>query len=216
MTTFQPDTWLTSLQRSLKDFIEAKINAYFLDNNNLPTGANAFEIVFDWPQSDELAKSVKLPRAIIHLIVDDISNVKLGFGSDVVDVDEEIHLPASADLRFEKEAQGHVLNFDVGVWTSDQSGGSTTRLVAYEMLQKILNTQMGREELHDTTGGVEVIHFTGGRFITDTINDVRVFRIIDSELVVRVYSRMISQPQVIPDQDPDVNETLEIDNITIV
>jgi hypothetical protein len=85
------------------------------------------------------------------------------------------------------------------VWASDQSGGSTSRLIAYEILDKAFGGEMAKRKCMEATQGVELISFMGGRFVMDSINDIRIFRIVNAELVVRVYSRKDGSALIVPD-----------------
>jgi len=210
--SYNPDQWLTSLQRTLSGLISDEIDAYIQDAGG-DAGLKVYDVVFDWPDAAELATGARLEKTIIHFVIDDINNLKLGFGDDTVSA-TEITITDPDTITYH-EGQRHELNFDVGVWASDKSGGSTARLVVYEMLQRLFSMESGRRKVRLDTDGVEILRFNGGRFITDKINDVRVYRIIDSELVVRVFSRLSGDPAVIVDQEPDVTEQFEIDNINI-
>lgn len=215
-TQFTPDNWLVSLHRAVKDYVETQINEYVKDDADLAAGLSVFQAVFEWPESDDLATSSELAKTTIHFIIDDIDSRKLGFGDDVV---AGIEIPGggvAADTVQPQEAQMHQINFDIGIWASDKSGGVTSRLVAYQMLQRILGSTSGRRAFQEGTGGIEVISFNGGRFITDRVNDVRVFRTIDSELVVRVFSRVIGGQLTIVDQEPLQSTGLEISDTVIV
>lgn len=214
-TQFQADNWLVTLHRALSEYVSTEIDEYVQAGGN-PAGLEAYDIVFDWPEADDISQESRLKKTIIHFVIDDIDNRRLGFGSGEVKSVETLNNEPDADTVQYFAGQGHVVNWDVGVWASDESGGSTARLVVYQMLQRILGTEIGRKKLHDATSGIEIIRFNGGRFITDRINDVRVYRIVDSELVARVYSSISDQPQVIVDQEPEVDGSYEIDGTPIV
>jgi hypothetical protein len=187
------------MQRSIKDYILAEIDAAIPEG-----GLNVFDVVMDYPISAAGPVEADLSKTIIHFEIDDIVNIKLGFGSDVV---ESVYTPgdvANPATTSEREARCHRVNYDVGVWASDLSGGATSRLVAYEILDKALGGEMARQKCKSVTGGVEITSFNGGKFVIDTLNDVRVFRVVDSALDVRVYSRKDSI-MIVPDtvsQDP--------------
>lgn len=203
MSTFNPQAWVTTMQRSLKDYILAEVDAAISDNasptpNNV--GSDVFDVVFDYPSAAASALDVDLKKTIIHLEIDDIENIPLGMGRNVVaDVYTAGNVSTPAKL-VEREAHCHRVNFDVGVWASDVSGGSTSRLLAYEILDKIFTGDMARVKCMSTTQGVELISFQGGRFVIDTLNDVRVFRIVGSELIARVYSRKDGNELIVPDE----------------
>lgn len=215
MSQFQPDNWLLTLHRALDDYIKTQIDEFVQAAGN-PVGLQAYEIVFDWPEADDISHEARIEKTIIHFVIDDIDNRKLGFGDDLVKSIETLNVDPDPDTVQDFEAQGHIVNWDVGVWASDESGGSTARLTVYQMLQKLLSTETGKRNLRAATGGIEIMRFNGGRFITDRINDVRVYRIVDSELVARVYSQASGLPLVISDQEPEVDAAYEIDGTPIV
>jgi hypothetical protein len=86
----------------------------------------------------------------------------------------------------------------VGIWTSDRAGGKTQRLRAYQNLIRLFQGKLAFDDLRDATlrtdagefdGCLEIFGFTGGRFITETVNDIILYRLIDCQLVIRCYSR---------------------------
>jgi len=214
ITQFDPDFWLTSLHRSMTTYIGSKIDEYIIQPFPTPAGLQVYELVFDFPDAVELAKSSELEKTIIHFAVDDINNKKIGLGDDTTHRVETFDPGPGPDYAVYYEGKCHEVNYDIGVWASDKSGGITARMVVYEMLQKILGSEIGRTDFRNQTD-VEILRFNGGRNIIDRINDVRVYRIIDCELVVRVYSRLMTTPAVIVDQEPIVDENLEIDGTPI-
>jgi len=197
--TYDPTAWVTTMQRSLKEYVLAEIDAVIPEG-----GLNAFEVVMDYPISAAGSLEADLQKTIIHFEIDDINSIKLGFGSDIVKVEYTPGDVANAATIVESEARCHRVNYDVGVWASDVSGGATSRLVAYEILDKALGGEMARQKCKTVTQGVEITGFTGGKFVIDTLNDVRVFRVVDCSLDVRVYSRK-DGTQIVADtisQDP--------------
>jgi hypothetical protein len=206
---FNPDAWLTSLFDSLTDYINGVINAY-VTVSTVPRGLELYDVVMSFPDSQTSPISTELAKTVIHFEVDDIENKDLGFGygftnAVIVEGDE-----TTAGTITEQAGRSHTVNFDVGVWASDETGGVTSRLRAYEMLDKCFNGQIARENCRAVTGGVEIRSYEAGRFITEGINDVRVFRIVGAELVVRVYSRDYAAEEVLVDGEPDQNQELEI------
>ncbi len=211
---FNPDSWLLSLHRGLDDFVKIRINEYVRNNVNAPAGLQAFEVVMDWPEADDLIKQIQLEKTVIHFVADDIDSQGLGFGTNVVAGTEQLQISPLPDYVGWQQAKMHTVNYDVGVWASDKSGGSSMRLFAYQMLDQIFGGDYARRDLRTATQGVEIVSYSGGSFITEKINDVRVYRIIDCELIVRVFSRFMLKDQVIVEdvvQAPD----LEIDNLPI-
>lgn len=209
VTEFNPDLWLASLHRGIKDYVESEIDKYIKDDTMADAGLQAYEIEMDWPDAVDTAKDIQIEKTIIHFVVDDIESRKLGFGADVVNVTETLQTAPLPDLMKQHQARMHTVNYDVGVWASDKSGGSTSRLLARQMLDDILGGDDARRNLKAATKGIEIIRFTGGTFITERVNDVRVFRMIDCELVVRVFSRRFLVDDVITEeivQDPNLED----------
>ena len=93
----------------------------------------------------------------------------------------------------QQAAHRHLLNFDVGIWSSDRAGGLTTRLRAYAVLNNIFLGALAQEAVKRFTssgdGYLELMEFTGGRFITERVNDVNMYRTVDATLIIRVFSR---------------------------
>jgi hypothetical protein len=200
--TYDPQKWITTMQRSLRDYLLAEIDTAVSDEA-MPfpddIGLQVFEVLLDYPPSVAPAGDVDFKKTIIHLQIDDIENIKLGFGTDVVAITYTPGDVAHAATIVEKEARCHRVNFDVGVWASDQSGGPSSRLLAMEILEDALGGEMARRKCMSVTQGVEITSFNGGRFVVDTINDVRIFRIIDCTLEVRVYSRKDGESMIVAD-----------------
>lgn len=178
-TTFDPDKWTTSFFRALFNYTKAKLNITDVPATDL------YELVESYPDIDALTKKMPIPVTIIHFDIEDMDNVFFGLGDNVV---RETYLPASLEVE-EWEAHCHVVNIDVGVWASIESGGPPARLEARQDLDRVFNGPAARDDCMAVTDGVEILSFTGGRHITDAINDVPVFRVVDQQLRVRVYSR---------------------------
>lgn len=160
-----------------------------LDNNNNAAGDQIYDVIMEFPGPLLDNADNPLPKTLIHFEIDDERDMMVGLGENIYadNYDGVAHTvnPQYAGL--------HQINFDVGIWASDQSGGTTARLRAKQILYDLLGAPSGRINFQATTDGgdgrVEILDYTGGRFIRDTINDVPVFRMIDGQLVVRVYSR---------------------------
>lgn len=167
--TFQPGVWLTSLFRALKEYVE--------DNLNL----DAYDVVFDYAPAEVTAKKLPLQKSVIHFAVDDIQNPAIGYGATVLEITE-------TNTLTESELLAHVLNFDVGMWASAQTGGTSARLVVYQHLVRLFQGKAAYDRCYQATEGVEIISFNGGRFILDRINDLEIYRIVGAELIVKCYS----------------------------
>lgn len=212
---FQPESWLVSGFNSLTDYINAEINASVQNDLGADVGLQLYELVMDFPTSDSLPKPAEFTKTIIHLAIDDIDNRRLGFGPGFVNatfVDAAGVVPGTVT---EEEGNSHEINFDVGVWASDKSGGTSSRLRAYEMLYNAFGTDQARQRCTDFTDGVEIRSFNNGRFIIEKPNDVRLFRMIGAELVVRVYSRTVAAPDVIVDGEPVQQPDVEIGGVSV-
>lgn len=202
---FNPDLWLTSLFDSLTDYVTAEINAAVGGN-----GADVYDVVMSYPDSDFLPSDAEFKKTLIHLEIDDIDNRILGYGDNVVDNVIVEPTPTVAGTVTPLEATLHMVNFDVGVWATDASGGVTSRLRIYEILNRAFSTDAARKRCRAVTGGVEIRHFTGGRFVTESINDIRVFRVVGAELETRVYSRTEGVTEILIDREPTQQPDLEI------
>jgi len=175
-----PDNWLLTLYRALKYYI----------NDNQP---GVYDIRFDFPGTDDLQDLLPLEKTIIHFEVDDHNDLRLGLGpqtyqyqySTIVDPDNNTLM---RDLIEEHEAQQHLVNFDIGIWASAKSGGVTARLQAFQLLNDLFsgpdNFRTVREKV-----GCEIISFTGGSFLRDSVNDIPLYRAGNITLIVRVFAR---------------------------
>lgn len=200
MSTYDPENPYVTLWRSLIAYIQASI------------GTNVYEFVPSYPRPDDVAKRMPLKKTLIHFEVDDIENRRLGLGDGVVDA-------AYDDPAFtieEHEGNAHIVTFDIGVWASHETGGPHARLQARQHLDRLLHGPSAQRACLAATDGVDIIEFTGGRNLTDTISDIPVFRTVDLTLRVRVYSRKRLTPQTFIDdilQEPGL--TID-DNVPIV
>lgn len=215
---YDPYKWLPSLFRSLKEYIEGGIDKsvkHFTDD----IGLQVYEVIFDFPAS-RLAPD-KLPFrngdgnavTLIHLVIDNIDNRPLGFGSG--EFKESIYAGQGGDYIVSEEAEAHEITFDVGIWASDESGGSSSRLDAYQALDSILSGPSAQEACESATGGIQIMSFAGARFFTEAVNDIRVYRVADIELVTFVYSSKLVLPSALYEivQNPEmmIDETVIVD-----
>lgn len=207
MTVFNADKWLTSAFNVLMDAIKDRVDDYVPNDVDAPAGLQVYDVVIDFFPADRESEFTELEKTIIHLVLDDVQSTRLGLGPQAVAETVVDPTVDDAGTVTEQYARAHRMNFDVGIWASDQSGGSSARLEALEMLDKLFNPDSNIR----FGDGVEIISFNGGRFVTDTLNDIRVFRVIGAELIVRVYSRDLGTPDIIVDEEPSQNPDLEID-----
>jgi len=196
---YDPDDWLTSTWRGLRSYMQTYI------------GTSIYEFVLGYPSADDLLRQVPLKKTIIAFDIDDIANRPLGLGDTVVDCKyDEI-----AKTIEDHEAKEHVIMFSIGVWSSVESGGVTARLKAYQALDRLFaGRDANRRCLAHTSKGVDILSFTGGTFMPDKVGDVPVFRVVDAELRVRVFSRTRRLPVGFI-ETISLDEELRIDGVEI-
>lgn len=215
-TTYNPESWLVTAMRSLADYLKWGLNNSIANIGGIgftpvvydavanPSGI--VEVVLGFP-GDLNSQKVPIPRAIVHLEIDNIDGRIIGQGDNIF----RDNYDAVNETWNGQEAREHRISLDVGIWTSDRAGGTTLRLEIRQLLDDLfLGTKANRNLMAATEsnfgdGGLEILDFTGGRFITETINDVRTFRMVDGSLEVRCYSRTRLDPA---DAVPSV-ETIE-------
>lgn len=203
---YDPKEWLVTTHRCLGEYLNDRFIAELGED-----ATDAYEIVMDFPSADDLPKAAEFKSTIIHLGIDDIENKRLGFGDNSPSFTETAATEAVAGTLAPRYATEHLINFDVGVWASDLSGGVTARLRAYQWLDRFLSGEKARQDLKIATdSGIEIKSYMSGRFANETINDVRVFRVVGAELVVRVFSYVEGVADVLVDGEPVLNPELEI------
>lgn len=176
-TIYSPEIWLESLVRGIKDYVTNKIDT------------DVYDVVMEFP--GPLLDSSKMPldKSVIHFEADDISSSPLGMG----DAPVLENYDSGTQTVNPQWAVVNSVNFDVGVWTSDRSGGTTSRMRAMQILQQLFGFPSSVIALREATtgddGGVEIMSYSGGRFALDTVNDVRVYRMVGGQLEVRIFSR---------------------------
>jgi len=175
--TYDPEKWLETAVRSLKAYAESKFDS------------DVYDVIAEFPGTEIDPRKLPLSKTLIHFETDDIVNRVIGFGDNIFrdnfDEDEMTVQP--------QEAKEHRINFDVGIWSSDRSGGTTARMRAYQILDLLFCGSRARRAIWNATstgdGGLEIIEYTGGRFVTERVNDIPMYRSVDSQLEIRVYSR---------------------------
>jgi hypothetical protein len=204
MTDFNPQLWLETAVRGLKDYAVTGFNDAVLDDLNNPTGSDVYEIVMEFPSDELINTLVPGKKTLIHFELDDIRDETLSFGRNIA---AQVYDNVNFTLT-QREGRRHILNFDVGIWTWDKSGGTTARLRAREVLSNLFTGGLATENLRTATDGgdgqLELLSFAGGHFITEAINEVRVFRMVNANLMIRVFSRTPS-----PLVEPTVEEVLQ-------
>jgi hypothetical protein len=211
ITSFSPEIWLESAMRGIVDYAREGFHKSVRNENNDPVGQGIYDIVMEFPSTEKILTMMPLARTLIHFEIDDIDDRILGFG----DGHHRLNYDDFFGTIQPQEAGEHRIDLDVGVWTSNRAGGVTARLRAYQTLRNLFHGGIAIEKLRDATndlgeGGVEIMSFTGGRFLTDTVNDIEVFRVIDCTLKVRVFSRTPIEPIV-----PTIEDILIIPELII-
>lgn len=208
MTFFDPEIWLSSVTRCLKDYVVDRLNEDVLDETQNPVGVydpdtnpdGIYEVVMEFPADIGMRTKVHLPRTVIHFEVDNITSMPVGIGRVI----GENNYDSGSQTVNDQEAFKHLLNIDVGIWTSDKAGGTTARTRAYERLASLFHGALAQEAIDLATNGgdgrLEIMGYTGGRFLTENINDVVTYRMVDGTLELRVFSRtplsVISAPTI--------------------
>lgn len=183
---YNPEEWLTSTIRCLVDFTKERLDE-ILDADS----SEIYDVVpeFPGPSLDDRTIEVPITRTIIHFELDDLNEQRLGLGPNEIEMNYD-----GVEFTVQPQEAGIVMmNFDVGIWTSDRSGGTTARAEARQLLSQIFMgasaLQRFRTESDGGDGGIEIRRYSGGRFATDKINDVIVYRTVDGQLEVKVFSR---------------------------
>lgn len=200
MTLFDPEHWLETAIRGIKDYVNANLNT------------RIYDVRMEFPAPMLEKSKVPLGKTIIHFEVDDQPERHLGFGNTI----GALNYDSNLKLAFPQEARIQEIHFDVGIWSWDKSGGTTSRMRAKQALSTLFGGPLGQQGLYAATdggdGGVEILNFGGGRFVIDTINDVRVYRMVDCSLEVRVFSRT---PMPI-EGGPTVEDIQQVPNLSII
>jgi hypothetical protein len=204
MTNYNAEAWLETAVRGIKDYASNGFDNAVLNDLSQPSGLDVYEIVMEFPSDQLIAKLVPGGKTLIHFEIDDIRDEPLSFGRNVA---QQTYDNVNFTLT-QREGRRHIMNFDVGIWAWDKSGGVTSRLRAREILTNLFTGGMATENLRAATDGgdgqVELLSFDGGHFIQEAVNDVRTFRMINTSLMVRVFSRSIA-----PVVEPTVEDVLQ-------
>lgn len=176
---YDPEKWFETTMRTLKDYVEANVNT------------RIYDVVMEFPGATVDSEKLPMKKSIIHFELDALDSGPLGFGDgsfrDNYNATDQTIQPQYAEMQ--------VLTLDVGVWASDSSGGLTARMRARQSLEFLFGMNNGGiKRLQDFSdngdGRIEILSFTGGRNIQDSnTNGIRLYRMVDCQLVVRVFSR---------------------------
>lgn len=174
---YDPDNYLTSVMFSLKSYVTDQLHANeaILDTVDVEMG---FPV-----QRDNWTKKQPLARSVVHLVLDDDPEVRVGFGVPVTQSDNDDGTTVLTEPAL------HELNFDVGIWTSAQSGGEEMRARLRQALYGIFGYATARQALTAATDGLVVRSYGGGNDVLDRVNDLPVYRTTSITLVLRVFSR---------------------------
>lgn len=174
---YNPELWLETTVRAIKDYVSNFINT------------NIYQVVMEFPGPLLDNKTVPLNKTILHFEVDEIAEMPLGFGDNIGNLNYDV---GSGTVN-PQEAREIRINFDVGVWASDASGGTTARMRAHQLLTTLFGGKIAQDSLRVASDGgdgyIEILRFSGGRFAIDSVNDQRLYRTVDCTLEVRVFSR---------------------------
>lgn len=191
--TYNPEIYLESLSRCLKQYASNGFNDAYKNQSNVSSGLSLFEIIMEFPGTEVSQKKMPLEKTLIHFAIDDIEDRVVGLGDNIFANNYVNNVSPTPDTVNPQEAKMHVVNFDVGIWSSDRSGGVTSRLKAKQTLTNLFLGSIAqskiREATHGGNGCLEILNFSGGNFATERVNDVDVYRVIGAELVIRVFSR---------------------------
>lgn len=177
---YNPGDPFLSLFRALESYLEQYIDQ------------ELYTLVAGFPSADDLGNFQPFPKTIIHYDIDDIQNPILGFGSNKIL--QQFHDDGTVT---EIEARQHVVSWDIGVWASDRSGGITSRLVAYQLLNSLFH---GTQVFHlvEDAYGFEILSFVGGNFIKEEINDMPIYRVTNMSLTTKIFSSVDQIPLPVP------------------
>jgi len=189
VTKYNPEEFLESTVRVLKEYLEQEFHRS-VNDGGMYVGEQAYEIVPEFPGSALDSRKMPMHRTIIHFEIDDIQSDIVGMGDNIF---AQTYDPDTGQVTG-RTGEVHILDIDIGVWASDASGGLTARMRAKQILQNCLGGTRGIVKLKQFSDGgdgmLELLGYSGGRFVMDRINDMQVFRMIESTLVLRVFSRV--------------------------
>lgn len=199
-TKYDPELWLETTVRAIKDYVRNNINT------------RIYDVSMEFPSPEVEQYKMPLRKTIIHFEVDDMPESLIGIGDNIFALNYD---PVRKTVN-PQEAREQRLNFDVGIWASDDSGGTTSRMRAKQILSNLFGGSTGIKALYEAAegddGSIEILRYEGGRFAIDTINDVRVFRMIDCQLEVRVFSRT----PISDEPGPAIEDIQQVPNLTII
>jgi hypothetical protein len=197
---YDPEIFLESTTRTIKEYVETNINT------------RIYQVIMEFPGAQLDAGQLPMSKTLIHFELDDDDNKPVGFGDGMFQDNYQVGVGI-----FPQYAARHMFTFDVGIWASDKSGGTTSRMRAKQLLNFLFDMNNGgAKRMGDFSdngdGRIEVLSFSGGRFVLDSANDVRLYRMVDCQLGVRVFSRTPA-PTV---AEPAIETITQAPNLTII
>lgn len=168
---FDPDHYLTSTVRALQDYIT---NAF---------DAGLVTVIPEFPPPDSW--ETPIGKVVVHLEKDADDPQPIGFGT----FSRLTYDDATQTVTQEEATAWYLINFDLGIWAFEETGGSTARMEVEETLKQLFIGNSADLDLAAATNGIHVYSFSGGRHFTDSINSLPVWRTMDMTLIVRVCGR---------------------------
>jgi len=210
--TYNPEIHMESLSRCLKEYAEDGLHASVKNEAGASVGNSVYSVVMEFPGTEISGLKVPLDKTIIHFAIDDVEDRVVGLGDNIF---ANNHDPIDSTVN-PQEARQHVVNFDVGIWSSDRTGGITARLRAQQTLVNLFCGSIAQMRIREATlagdGCLEILRYSGGNFATERINDVDVYRMMGAELVIRVFSRT----PVLDEPLPAIESIVQVPGLTIL
>jgi len=209
---YDPENWLESTVNVIRDYALEGFHEAVTDDGGNWAGEDVYNVVMEFPGPAMDRSEIPLQRTVVHFEVDDMTDRDIGFGMN----EFAMNYDSVGHSVNPQSARQHLINFDVGIWASAKSGGITSRIRAKQILEGLFGDPIGQVALRDFSDGgdgvVEMITYSGGRFIIDVINDSPVYRMIDGAMVVRVFSRT----KLSDTPGPAIEEIVQDPNLKII
>ena len=172
--SYDPTNYLTTTLRSIQEYVTDQLHA-------ATDIGDVVDVEMSFPDTRSWMKTIPLERSLVHFELDDDPEMRLGFGVPTTQDDD-------GDTTTLSEPVPHELNFDVGVWTSAQSGGTTKRGQLRQALYAIFGPASARREFTEQTG-IVIKSYGGGHDVLDRVGDVPIYRTAAITLVASVFSK---------------------------
>lgn len=189
---FDPQDWLVSATRAIASYI-----AITLDDPDVT-------VEEDFPDTRSWRHETPLPKSIVHIAQDNLSDTPMGFGRPGIYVTDDV-----AGTGVLQEAAQHMIDYDVGVWVSAEGGGSTKRMQLVQVLKNMFTVAGNKLAFQDATSGITIVSFEGGNFALDHVNDQPLWRAMGMTLIVKVFSRTDNAPDTLL-VDPFFDQSQEL------